>query len=223
VIPARLVDRIPPTVTGSQGAVGLAADSAAGGRLRASTGQIVGRVSDATGAPIPGATVTLTGPHRTARTAVTDARGSYLIDQVPSGRVTVTSELAGFKTVKRSFVFDQRPRLVDFRMEVSGLTETVTVTAEAPFLDMDASERRETIDPDPLGPRDRLAGQRSGGQGKEAYAQQGPSQNVVNLQRRVAGVLPVRVDVPHAGTSYRFLRPLVLQEETTVTFRYKRR
>jgi len=34
-------------------------------------------------------------------------------------------------------------------------------------------------------------------------------------------VLPVRVDVPRAGTSYRFARALVLDEETKVTFNYK--
>ena len=43
------------------------------------------------------------------------------------------------------------------------------------------------------------------------------------MQRKVAGVLPVRVDVPRAGTAYRFVRPLVLNEETSVSFRYKRR
>ena len=53
--------------------------------------------------------------------------------------------------------------------------------------------------------------------------QQAPPQNIVNLQRKVAGVLPVRVDVPRAGTAYRFVRPLVLNEETSVSFRYKRR
>jgi hypothetical protein len=37
----------------------------------------------------------------------------------------------------------------------------------------------------------------------------------------VAGVLPVHIDVPHAGNSYRFIRPLVLDEETKVTFTYK--
>ena len=48
-----------------------------------------------------------------------------------------------------------------------------------------------------------------------------PSANVVELQKRVAGVLPVRVDVPRAGSSYKFVRPLVLDEETKVTFSYK--
>jgi len=47
------------------------------------------------------------------------------------------------------------------------------------------------------------------------------SANVFNLQQRVAGVLPVAVDVPRTGTSYRFLRPLVVNEETKLTFSYK--
>jgi len=48
-----------------------------------------------------------------------------------------------------------------------------------------------------------------------------PSQNVFNLQRRVAGILPVRIEVPRSGRSYRFVRPLVLDEETKITFQYK--
>jgi len=47
------------------------------------------------------------------------------------------------------------------------------------------------------------------------------SANVFSLQQRVAGVLPIAVDVPRAGTSYRFLRPLVVNEETKLSFKYK--
>jgi hypothetical protein len=47
------------------------------------------------------------------------------------------------------------------------------------------------------------------------------SQNVQNLQKRAAGVLPVRLDVPRAGRSHTFVRPLVMDEETRVVFRYK--
>jgi len=50
-----------------------------------------------------------------------------------------------------------------------------------------------------------------------------PSTNVLNLQRRVAGVLPVVIDVPRAGISFQFARALVLDEETKVTFNYKSR
>jgi hypothetical protein len=56
-----------------------------------------------------------------------------------------------------------------------------------------------------------------------AEAQCEASANVGNLQRRIAGVLPITVDVPRAGNSYRFVRPLVLDEETMVTFNYRTR
>ena len=57
---------------------------------------------------------------------------------------------------------------------------------------------------------------------KNAEKQQmAASSNVTNLQQRVSGILPVRVDVPRAGNSYHFVRPLVLDEETKVSFTYK--
>jgi len=33
--------------------------------------------------------------------------------------------------------------------------------------------------------------------------------------------LPVAIEVPHAGTAFHFVRPLVVNEETKVTFAYK--
>jgi hypothetical protein len=50
-----------------------------------------------------------------------------------------------------------------------------------------------------------------------------PSMNVQNLQRRAAGVLPIRIDVPKAGTSHRFVKPLVVDQEATVSLRYRRK
>ena len=50
-----------------------------------------------------------------------------------------------------------------------------------------------------------------------------PSQNVIDLQRRATGVLPVRIEVPRAGTSHQFVKPLVVDRETAVKLRYKRR
>jgi len=63
---------------------------------------------------------------------------------------------------------------------------------------------------------------RSDGKVNEAQKQE-PSQNVINLQKRAAGVLPVRMDVPRAGTSHQFVKPLVVDQETFVSLRYKRR
>lgn len=47
--------------------------------------------------------------------------------------------------------------------------------------------------------------------------------NAVNIQRKVAGVLPVAVDVPCEGRSLRFSRALVLEDETRLTFRSPQR
>jgi hypothetical protein len=58
---------------------------------------------------------------------------------------------------------------------------------------------------------------------KRAAQMEPPSQNVVNLQARAAGVLPIRVDVPRAGVSHQFIKPLVVGTAATVTLRYKRR
>jgi len=86
-------------------------------------------------------------------------------------------------------------------MSLGAATETVTVEATNSPLDRRESERNAR----------KIAAQQ----------QTAASVNVTNLQQRVAGVLPVRIDVPRAGNSYHFVRPLVLDEETKVSFTYK--
>ena len=104
-----------------------------------------------------------------------------------------------------------------------GVEETVTVQAEAPLVDMRSAEISQSYIPSGglnnsnARTRDEVARRQL-----EQRAQE-PSVNVQSLQRRAAGVLPVRIDVPRAGTSHRFLKPLVVDEETVVQFRYKRR
>ena len=98
-------------------------------------------------------------------------------------------------------------------LQVGGLQETVTVTAEAPFINTRSSESEQTIRMnEPTTTRDSVV-QRA----------DVPSANVQSLQRRAAGVLPIRIEVPRAGTSHRFVKPLVIDEETVVSFRYRRR
>jgi hypothetical protein len=164
---------------------------------------------------IPGATITLTAPDGSKFGTVSDSNGRYIIDGVPSGNVVVMSELPGFSQTQRSFNFDQRPRQVDFRMNVPGVNETVTVQAEVPLVQTQSSTMQTIVNQNDL--------PRRSAESERGDVLQAPSQNVINLQRRVAGVLPVRVDVPRAGTAYQFVRPLVLDEETRVTFKYKKR
>jgi hypothetical protein len=189
------------------------AGGAGGGIFVVGPGQLVGQVTDAMGAALPGASVVAAGG-RESVSAVTDDSGRFVLSGVPSGPVTVTAQLQGFVTAKRSLLFDQRPRQVDFTLAVGALTETVTVTAEAPLVDTQSSQRQMAVRTDALDERT---------QPPKAQQANEPSLNVQSLQRRASGVLPVRMAVPRTGSSYRFYRTLVLNEGTTVAFKYKRR
>jgi hypothetical protein len=107
-----------------------------------------------------------------------------------------------------------RARQQEFDLAGGRLEETVTVTEETPGTDRSAATRSGAV-----------AANEPRGQTGGVYrpAQSEPSANVQSLQRRASGVLPIRMDVPRAGTSHRFLRPLVIDEETVVRFRYRRR
>src|SRR6185436_10176472 len=67
---------------------------------------IIGAITDASGAVLPGVTVTATGPALQVPSvvAVTDAKGEYRLTPLPQGTYTVTFELTGFQTIKREGV-----------------------------------------------------------------------------------------------------------------------
>jgi hypothetical protein len=198
---------------GMAGGVGAAAPPP----MTAMAGQIVGRIVDHTGAVMPGVTVTVEGGGQRQQ-VVTDASGAYVLSHLPSGPLVVEAQIPGFSRVRRSVVFDQRPRQLDMAMHIGALTETVTVAAEAPVIDTRTAETGIAIRTDQL-----QNAAREQAQAKARPADMSPSVNVQNLQRRASGVLPVRMEVPRAGTSHRFLKPLVIDEATVVSFRYKRR
>src|SRR5262245_37491907 len=72
------------------------------------TGNIVGRIGDASGALLAGVTVTLKSPAiQGVRTAVTDETGNYRFILLPPGTFSVTYELPGFRTLIREGVIVQ--------------------------------------------------------------------------------------------------------------------
>src|SRR3954452_11464032 len=108
-------------------------------------GQISGRVRDAQGGVVPGATVTVTNNQtQIASTTVSDGTGFYTFPNLPAGRYTVGTELQGFKKALRNDVqLDAAGSLtIDFALETGSLTEAVTVTAEAPRLQSDVALRK---------------------------------------------------------------------------------
>jgi hypothetical protein len=163
-------------------------------------GQIAGRVLDSTGAPLPGVMVTVeSGGRKQQLFTATD--GSYVASNVAPGDVTVSGELQGFKNARRSA--PQTGGQIDLTLEVGAVSEQVTVAQNRELTSIRSDDSRRQTN-------------------AKIVENETPSVNVQNLQRRAAGVLPIRIDVPRAGASHRFVRPLVIDEPTVVTFRYKR-
>jgi carboxypeptidase family protein len=163
------------------------------------SGQIRGRAVDSIGGALAGATVVLDAGGK-RQTVTTGADGTFTLANVASGPVTVVAQAAGFAQQAQTFTFDEnKPQEIAVAMAIGSPMEAVTVTAQSPTIQASTAKQAD----------------------KERAAE--PSANVVNLQRRAAGVLPVRVDVPRAGTSHQFVKPLLVDEEATVAFRYKRR
>ena len=170
---------------------------------RLEPGQVGGIVVDPAGGVVPGARVTLTNKQTGAtQTTTTDAEGHWVFSNAPVGASTVRVDSSGFKSAQQELPLNGRAVMMGTTLEVGAVSETVTITSA------ESAERN---------------GRRLEDQARRAQqAQQtAPSSNVFNLQRRVAGILPVHVDVPRGGKSYRFVRPLVMGEETRISFQYK--
>jgi hypothetical protein len=170
-------------------------------------GQVGGIVTDPNGAVIPGAAVTVVNNQTGASLSTrSDSEGRWIIVNASPGPTRVTVDAPGFKKMQHEMnVAAVQPGLIGTTLEVGAVSEVVTVTAGAVNnMTLDGVRRIEEQ------ARQNRAAQLSA-----------PSANVTNLQRRVAGILPVRIDVPKSGRSYRFVRTLVLDEETRISFNYK--
>lgn len=105
-------------------------------------GSIRGVVKDASGAVVPGATVTIrnvdTGQ---TRTVMSGDDGAYLAPSLAVGHYNITTEHSGFKTEARNGVtLNVGDSLaIDFTMEIGTSQQEVTVTAEAPLVNTENS------------------------------------------------------------------------------------
>ena len=112
-------------------------------------GQITGRISDPSGARLPGVTVTVTNVATNVVTpTTTNGQGEYTIPFLTPGTYTLTAELSGFKKVERSGVEVRVADKIalDLTLEVGKMEETVSVTAEAPLLETGSGSTGQVID-----------------------------------------------------------------------------
>lgn len=117
------------------------------------TGEIYGKVTDKSGAVVPGALVTLTSPVLLQpQSAVTSSTGVYRFPSVPIGTYTVKFELPGFTTVVREGVRIEigMNAQINATLNVSGIQEVVTITAEAPLVDLRSNTRANTFNQEAL-------------------------------------------------------------------------
>jgi len=165
--------------------------------------ELRGVARDSSGAVLPGVTVEATSPSLVdkVRSGVTDGQGQFRIVGLPPGEYHVDFTLLGFNMARLEAVrlTPSRATIVEAELRVGGVLETVTVTGAS----AEGHDFQRVVIPQPT-----------------VFP---PSSNVVSLQRRTAGVLPIRVDVPKAGTSLQFVKPLVVDQEVVVKLRYKER
>ncbi|HZI80430.1 MAG TPA: carboxypeptidase-like regulatory domain-containing protein, partial [Vicinamibacterales bacterium] len=111
---------------------------------------IVGTARDASGAVLPGVTVEASSPAliEKTRSVVTNGVGQYSIQDLRPGTYSVSFTLPGFSTVRRdgielagSFI-----ATINGDLRVGGVTETVTVSGEAPVVDVTSARTEQTID-----------------------------------------------------------------------------
>jgi hypothetical protein len=115
----------------------------------ATTGNIRVAVVDEEGLPVPGAVVTAAADDAaTTRVAFTDIRGLAELRALnPSARYEVTVELAGFQTTLQADILVRTGQTasVAVRLQVGSLTETVSVTAAPPVVDVTSAVVAEDI------------------------------------------------------------------------------
>ncbi len=113
------------------------------------TANLSGRVQDASGAVLPGVAVTArrvdTGFERQT---TSDTAGRYALPSLPAGDYELRAELSGFRSlVRRGITLSIAQNVaVDLTMEVGGLAEAVTVTADTPTVNTRAGELSYLVD-----------------------------------------------------------------------------
>src|ERR1700732_2854544 len=101
------------------------------------TSAIIGQVSDASGAAVPGATVTATNKETgLRRSASTDDSGRFSFPQLKPGAYSVKVEVEGFEPQQNDAVSAAlgQKQTVDFRLKIAQSNQAVTVTEAAPLI-----------------------------------------------------------------------------------------
>ncbi len=112
-------------------------------------GRLIGTVSDAQGAVLPGVTVTARSPALIGgQTTITEADGRFRFVALPGGTYDLAFELTGFQTLRREGIVLRlgQTLTIDGQLQVATLQESVTVTGESPVVDVTTTSVGTTFD-----------------------------------------------------------------------------
>lgn len=113
------------------------------------TGTILGGITDSSGAPVAGATITVVDTEKgTTTSRTTDESGSYTVPFLIPGKYRVVVEKAGFKKAEQqdiNLAVDQRA-VVNIQLQVGNVNEVVEVTAAAPLVQAASAETGQVIE-----------------------------------------------------------------------------
>jgi hypothetical protein len=126
----------------------LAIGTAAFAQSTAINGTLEGTVKDEQGALLPGVTVTVTNIDTgDQRVVVTNENGLYRAPLLSLGTYRVSAELQGFKKFEQTGVSLRagQTAVIDVALTVGALAETITVTADAPLVDLAKIEQGRTL------------------------------------------------------------------------------
>src|SRR5215470_1251962 len=113
------------------------------------TAQLNGRVTDESGAVLPGVTVTAVQTDTAfTRSVVTDPTGNYVMTNVPTGPYRLEIALQGFRTYVQTGIVLQvgASPTINATLGVGNLEQTVSVEAAAPLVDVRSAGISEVVD-----------------------------------------------------------------------------
>ncbi len=105
-----------------------------------STGNLRGRVLDPSGAGVPGATVTMSGPNNSVQVTQTDSSGAFNSPPLPPGMYTVRISANGFALAEKTLDLPAgRPTTLDTTLSVAAEKQEVTV-ADTQKVELDPAQ-----------------------------------------------------------------------------------
>ena len=111
------------------------------------TARLVGTITDASGAVVPGATITVTNTG-TARTVnvQTSESGEYVVNALPAGKYHVEVKQTGFKTSTADLTLEvSQVQEISLQLQPGAVDTTVNVSADVPLVDTSTSSLGEVI------------------------------------------------------------------------------